>query len=92
MLRFPVLFAYVCCCVFVFFCGFSEHLVASVLVTFGSFGDSILELLDVRFFDVFSSVWKKVPLKRLFAYFLVLADPREPQYSLGQTQFCADQR
>ena len=74
-----------------FFSVFSEHHFASILVTFGSFLDSVWELLDV-FFWCFSRVWKKVPLKRFFTYFLVLADPREPKYSLSQTQFCANQR
>ena len=88
-LRFFVFFG----CVFAgcFFSVFSEHHFASILVTFGSFLDSVWELLDV-FFGCFSRVWKKVPLKRFFAYFLVLADPREPKYSLSQTQFCANQR
>ena len=31
-------------------------------------------------------------LKRFFAYFLVLADPREPQYSVSQTHFRTNQR
>ena len=70
---------------------FPEHHFASILVTFGSFLDSVGELLDVLF-RCYSRVWQKVPLKRFFAYFLVLADPREPKYSLSQTQFCANQR
>ena len=62
----------------------------SFLVLLGSLRSSFWGLFE-HFFWVFFEVRKRVPSKRLSGWFLVPANPRQPKYSLGQTQFYANQ-